>query len=154
MGDQRKCFFHYAIDINIGKFGGAGARKVKEIIYDFAGAEGLLDDLVDNVVPGIILGHLLGKHLNVVGDDGKRRVDFVGDAGSEKAERSELLRLRHLLFHALALRDIVEKQEAANALTGFADQRGNRDVESKEFSLVMEPLLPPPGAIAETHGKG
>jgi hypothetical protein len=49
--------------------------------------------------------------------------------------------LRHLLFHALALRDIVEQQEAANALTRFADQRRDGHVERKKFALVMEALL-------------
>src|SRR5712672_4373060 len=87
VGDQRKSFFDDAIDIDIGKFGSAGARKIQKIIDDFAGAEGLFDDLVDNVVPGIILGHLLGKHLNVIGDDGERSIDFVGHASREKAER-------------------------------------------------------------------
>ena len=45
---------------SIGKFSGACARKTHKIVDDFAGAEGLFDDLVDNVVPGIIFGHLLG----------------------------------------------------------------------------------------------
>src|SRR5467141_3548252 len=139
--DEREGFLDDAIDVDIGQFSRARAREIQKVIDDLAGAESLLDDFVDDGVARIIVGHLLGKHLNVVGDDGKRRVDFVGDAGSKKAERSELLGLRHLLFHALALRDIVEKQEAANALTGFADQRGNRDVEGKKFSLVMEALL-------------
>src|SRR5712672_2590654 len=103
VGDEGKSFFDDAIDIDIGKFGGAGARKIQKIIDDFAGAEGLLDDFVDNVVAGIIFGHLLGKHLNVVGDDGERRIDFMGDAGCEKTQGCELFRLAHLLFHALAL---------------------------------------------------
>src|SRR5882762_4628511 len=81
VGDQRKGFFDYAIDVDISEFSGAGARKIQKIVDDFAGAEGLLHNLVDNVVAGIIFRHLLGEHLNVVGDHGKRRIDFVGHAG-------------------------------------------------------------------------
>src|SRR5712672_1066312 len=133
MGDEGKSFLDYAIDVDIGKFGGAGARKIQKIVYDFAGPEGLLHDLIDDVVPGIIFRHLLGEHLNVVGDDGERRIDFVGHASGEKAERGEFFCLAHLLFHALALGDIVEQKQAADALAGFAHQRSDGDIEREVF---------------------
>src|SRR6202158_1024047 len=139
--NERKSFFDDAIDVDIGQLGGAGAREIQKVIDNFAGPERLLDDFVDDGVARIFVGHLLSKHLNVVGDDRERRIDFVRHTGSEQAEGRELLRLGHLLFHALALRDVVEEQEAADALAGLADQRSNGNVESKEFALVMEPLL-------------
>src|ERR1700730_898755 len=84
--DERKGFFDHAIDINVGKLGGASAREIQKIIDDFAGAEGLFNDFLDDGVTRIIVGHLLGKHLDVIGYDGERRIDFMSDAGSEKAQ--------------------------------------------------------------------
>src|ERR1700756_228868 len=139
--DKRESFLDNAIDIDIGKLRGARAREIQKIIDDFAGPEGLLDDFVDDRVAWIIVGHLLRKHLNVVGDDGERRVDLVSDTRRQKTEGGEFLRLGHLLFHAFALRDIVEEQEAPNALAGLADQRGDGNVEGQKFALMMEPLL-------------
>ena len=65
----------------------------------------------------ISIGHLLGKHLDVVGDDGQRGVDFVRHSRGQQPQRGELLGLAHLLFHAFALRDVVEQKQASDALT-------------------------------------
>src|SRR5712671_3265478 len=154
MGDEGKSFLDYAIDIDIGKFGGAGAGKIQKIVYDFAGPKRLLHDLIDDVVPRIIFRHLLGEHLNVVGDDGERRIDFVGHASGEKAERGELFGLAHLLFHALALGDIVEQQKAADALPGFAHQRSNGNIQRQIFTLVMQALLVDAGDLLFVAARG
>src|SRR2546430_15663014 len=65
----------------------------------------------------------------------------MGHAGGEQPERGELFRLGHLLFHALALRHVVEKQEASDTLVRLADQRRNGNVQDQKFSLMMEPLF-------------
>ena len=43
----------------------------------------------------------------------------------------------HLLFHAFALRDVVEENQAANALTGFADQRRDRNIQDDQTTLAF-----------------
>src|SRR5579859_1303189 len=141
MGNQRKGFLDHPIDIDIGQLSGTGTREIEEVVDDFAGAKGLLDDFFDDAVARIIAGHLLGQHLNVIGNDRQRSIDFVSHAGGKQAEGGQLLGLRHLLFHALALGDIVKEEEPADAFASFADQRGDGDVEREELALVMEALL-------------
>src|SRR5713226_5789859 len=141
MRDQRQRLLDHAIYVNVGKFGDPGAREIQQVVDDFAGAKRLLHNFLDDGVTRIIAGHLLGQQLDEVGDDRERRVDFVGHAGGKQSERRELLGLGHLLFHALALGDVVEEQQTANALAGLADQRGNRDVQRKPFAVMLEALL-------------
>ena len=119
MLDERQSFFEHGVDIDFDEFGGAGAREIQQIVDDFAGAEGLLHDALDRFLARIVGGNLLGEHLDVIGDDGERRIYFVRHAGGEQAERSELLGLHHLIFHAHALGDVVEKNQAAEARAGF-----------------------------------
>ena len=66
MRHQRQRFFHHAIQIHVGQFARAGARKIQQVVDDLAGAEGLLDDFFDDGVPGIIFRHLFGQHLDVI----------------------------------------------------------------------------------------
>src|SRR5208337_4161348 len=68
MRDQRKRFFHEAIQVHIGKFAGPGSREIQQVINNLAGAKGLFDDFFDDGVARITIGHFLGKHLDVVGD--------------------------------------------------------------------------------------
>ena len=46
-----------------------------------------------------------------------------------------------MLFHALALRHVIEQQEAANPHVRFAYQRRNGNVQRKRFPLMLEPLF-------------
>ena len=94
MRDQRKRLLDHVVQVHFGKFRRAGPRKIQQVVDDFAGAERLLDDFVDQLVPRVAAGQLLGQHLNVVGDDRERRIHFVGHAGGQQAERSELLGLQ------------------------------------------------------------
>src|SRR5229473_7031348 len=138
---KRQRLFHHAVYINVRGFRSAGARKIKQIVDDFAGAEGLLNDFFNDGLAGVAFRHLLRQHLNVIGNDRKGRVYFVRDTGREKPKRGQFFCLRHLLFHALPLGHIVEEQKTPDALIRFADQRSDRDVQSKQFALVMESLL-------------
>src|SRR5260370_25229117 len=63
------------------------------------------------------------------------------DTGRKKSKGGQVLRLRHLLFHALPLGQIVEEQESRDALIRLAHQRSDRNVQGKQFALVMESLL-------------
>ena len=127
--DQRKRFLDHGVQIHLGEFRRAGARKIQQIVDDFARAERLLDDFVDQLVARIAAGQLLRQHLNVVGDDGQRRIHFVGDAGGQQAERRELLGLNHLFFQADSLRDVVHQDQPPDAVSGFSDQRRDRNVD-------------------------
>ena len=65
----------------------------------------------------------------------------MSDAGSQKAKRSQFLCLRHLLFHALALGDVVEEQETPDAFGGLADQRSDGNVQCERFALMVQALF-------------
>jgi hypothetical protein len=71
-------------------------EKFKKAVGDLGGAEALLDDLVQNRAQAGVALQLLGEHLRVGGDDGQRRVDLVGHAGGQQANRAELVGLRQL----------------------------------------------------------
>src|SRR2546422_2976281 len=78
----------------------------------------------------------------------------MGDAGREKPERSQLLRLRHLLFQALPLGHIIEEQETPDALIRFAYQWSDRDVQGKQFALVVESLFIDAGNLFLVAARG
>src|SRR5271157_3121484 len=141
MRDQRQRFFHNAIQVHIGKLAGARSREIQQVIDNFAGAEGLLDDFFDDGVARITVGHLLGEHLDVVGDDRQRGVNFVRDSRGQQPQGGELFRLAHLLFHAFALRDVVEEKQPTNALTRFADQRRDRNIQNDQTTLALQAVL-------------
>src|ERR1700675_4426846 len=124
-------FFEHGIQVHFDEFGRAGAGEVEKIVDDFAGAEGLLDDALDGFLPRIVGGDLLGEHLDVVGDDGERRIHLMRHAGSQQAEGSELFGLHHLLFEAHALGDVVEENQAAQTRAVFANQRGDRRIDDQ-----------------------
>src|SRR5689334_11793699 len=67
MLDQRKSFLDYAVKIHFAELGRRGPREVQQAVDDFAGAEGLLSDLLEHARFLLILGHLLGQHLRVTG---------------------------------------------------------------------------------------
>src|SRR5260370_10418922 len=48
VGYKRQRLFHNAVYINVRGFRGAGARQIEELVDDFAGAEGLLDDFFND----------------------------------------------------------------------------------------------------------
>ena len=79
------------VEIDRGTLGAAGAGEVEQAIDDFRGAEALLRDLFENGGETRVAAHLLGQHLGVGGDDGKRCVHFVRDTGGEQADRGEFL---------------------------------------------------------------
>ena len=136
MLDQRESLFDDGIQIHFDEFGGAGAREIQKIVDDLGSAEGLLHDLVNGLLPRIVRGNLLGEHLDVIGDDRERRIHLVGHAGGEQAEGSELLGLHHLLFEAHALGDVVEQDEPAEARSGLAQERRNRDVDDQMMAAA------------------
>src|SRR5208283_3057796 len=103
MRDQRQRFFHNAIQVHIGKLAGARSREIQQVIDNFAGAEGLLDDFFDNGVARIAVAHLL--------------------------------------FHAFALRDVVEEKQAANALTRFANERRDRNIQNDQTTLALQAVF-------------
>src|SRR5271170_5947293 len=138
---ERKGSFDDAIYVNVRGFTCAGAREIQQVVHDFARAEGLLHDFFDDGLPRVAVRHLLAEHLNVIGDDRQRRVDFVRDAGRQETERGELLGLRHLLFHTFALGYVIKEQETADAFGGFADQRRDRNVHRERLALMMQPLF-------------
>ena len=80
-------------------------------------------------VAWIILRQLLGKHLNVVGDDGQRRIHFVGHARSEQAERSQFFGLEQSAPRCDPLGHVVDQNQPADALARFARQRSNGDIQ-------------------------
>src|ERR1700731_1475470 len=151
---QRQGLFDDTVYINVRGFGRAGPRKIEQIVNDFAGAERLLDDFVDDGLAGGSRPHLLRQHLNVVGDDRERRIYFVRDAGREKPKRGQLLGLRHLLFHALALGHVIEEQETADAHIRFAYQRSDRNVQGQRFSLVLKSLFIDAGNLFLVTARG
>src|SRR6185369_11291579 len=83
---QRQCFFDYAVNVEVSDFGGAGAREVQQIIYDFTGTERLLHDLFDDPLARIAFGHLLRQHLDVIRDHREGSIDFVRHACGQQAE--------------------------------------------------------------------
>ena len=59
---------------------------------------------------------LLRKHLGISGDDRQRRIDFMRNAGGQQSDRAELVGLDQAAFQVVAIRDIVEDDQAANLL--------------------------------------
>src|SRR5208337_46503 len=49
--------------------------------------------------------------------------------------------LAHLLFHAFALRDVVEEKQAANALTRFANERRDRNIQNDQTTLALQAVF-------------
>ena len=74
---QRQCFFDHMIHVNVRNFRSAGTRKIQQIIHNFAGSERLLHNFFDNRMSWIVFRHLLGQHLNVVGNHCQRRIYFM-----------------------------------------------------------------------------
>ena len=62
------------------------AREVEQIIDDAGGAVGLTADLLQQRVLRVGLGEHAEEHLRVARNAGQRRVDFVRDAGGQKAD--------------------------------------------------------------------
>ena len=141
MRHQRKRFFHDSVHIDIRQLRGAGPRKIQQVVHDFARAERLLHDFFNNRMPRIVFRHLLCQHLNVIGNHGQRSVHLVRHSRRQQAERRQFLRLRHLLFHPLALRHVVEQQQPSDPLAGLAHQRRNRNVHRQQLALMLHPLL-------------
>src|SRR6266567_895177 len=141
MSHERQGLFDHAVYINVGGFPRSGARKIEQIVNDLAGAKRLLDDFFNDRLARVAFRHLLSEHLNVVGNDRERRIHFVRDAGGEQPKRSQLFRLRHLLFHALALGHVIEEQETANPHVRFAYQWRDGDVQRKRFPVMLESLF-------------
>ena len=81
-----------------------------------------------------IAAHLLREHLRVGRDDGERRVDFVGDAGGEQADGTELVRLCELVFERDAFGDVVDQDDAAHDDEVAREQRRDGDVDSALFA--------------------
>ena len=77
---------------------------------------------------------LLGEHLRVGGDDGQRRVDFVGHAGGQQADGAELVGLRELSFERDALGDVVDQDDAADGDEVAREQRRDGDVGGALFA--------------------
>ena len=78
------------VEVDVGEFGGAGAREIQQAVDDLGGAEGLPGDLFQQ--PGFlrIALHLLGQHLRVGGNHRQRRVDFVRHARGQQADDESL----------------------------------------------------------------
>src|SRR5438445_10954310 len=76
------------------------------------------------------------------------------DAGREKSNGGCLLRLRHLPFQALPLGHIIEEQETPDALIRFAYQWSDRDVQGKQFALVVESLFIDAGNLFLVAARG
>ncbi len=123
MRHEGERLFDDAIQIHVGKLSGSGAREIQQIVDDFAGAKSLLDDFVDDGVARISFRHLLRQHLDVVGNHGERRVDFMSHAGRQQSQGGQLLRLGQLFFHTIALGDVIKEEQAADAFGRLAHQR-------------------------------
>ena len=154
MRHEREGFFDDAIQVDVGEFPGSGARKVQKIIDDFAGAKRLLDDFVDDGVARITVRHLLRQHLDVVGDDGQRRVDFMRDARGQQSKGRQLLGLGQLFFHAVALGDVVEQQQAPDAFGRLADQRSDGNVDDHGLALVFQAVFVNSGDLLLVAARG
>src|SRR5580693_8114438 len=92
-------------------------------------------------LPRIAFGHLLRQHLNVIGNHGQGRIHFVRHARCQQSKRRELFGLRHLLFHPLALRNIIEQQQPPDALARLAHQRSDGNIQRQNFALMMQSLF-------------
>jgi len=147
MGYQRQRFLDNAVHVDVRGFGGSRARKIQKIVDDFAGTKCLLDDLLDDRLPRITVRHLLCQHLDVIRNHSQGRIYFMGDSRGEESKRRQLLGLRHLLCHTLALRDIVEEQETPDTLGGLADERSDGNVQSERFALMVQALFVNPGDL-------
>jgi hypothetical protein len=66
VGYKRQRLFHNAVYINVRGLCGPSAREIEQIVDDFAGAEGLLDDFFDDRLARVTFRHLLRQHLNIV----------------------------------------------------------------------------------------
>ena len=128
MRQQRERFLHHLVQAHRLKFRRAGARKIQQVIHDFARPERLLDDLVDQRLPRIARRQLLGQHLDVVRDHRQRRIHFVRHARRQQAQRGQLLGLQELVLQVRALRDVVQQDQPPDALAFLAHQRRHRDV--------------------------
>ncbi len=125
---QCQCFANDCVQIDLAEFRAAGAREIQQAVDDLRGAEGLLRDLFEQRRQPFIAAHLLGEHLRVGGDDGERRIDFMGDSGGKQADGGELFRLAELGFKLHALGDVVDQDDAANRFEIARDQRRDGDV--------------------------
>src|SRR5215472_13031106 len=123
MRHQRKGFLDDPVHVHVRQLARTGARKVQQIVHDLARPEGLLHDLLNNRLSRVAVRHLLRKHLDVVRNDREGRVDFVRHPGRQNTERGQLLGLGHLLFHAFALRHIIEQHQTPDFFAGLAYQR-------------------------------
>ena len=116
---QRQRLFEHGVQIHFHGFGAARARKIQQVVDDFAGAERLLHDALDRLLPRIVGRNLLRQHLDVIGDHRQRRVHFVRHARRQQAQRRELLGLQHLIFQAHALRDVVQQNQPSQPRAVF-----------------------------------
>ena len=134
MLEQRERVANDLVEVGFAELGGGGAREIQQAVGDLGGAEALLRDLFEHGAEARIAAHLLGEHLRIGGDDGERRVDFVGDAGGEQADGAELVGLGELRFERDALGDVVDEDDAADGDEVAREQRGDGDVGGALFA--------------------
>ena len=101
-------------------------------------------DLVEDLRLARIVGDALGEHLGVARDHGQRRVDLVGHAGGQQADRAEFVGLHELFFELDPFGDVVEDDQTADRLEVFRDQRGGGDVERALLGCHAGPIRSAP----------
>jgi len=103
VGHKRQRLFHDAVTSMSVASAAPVREKIEQIVDDFAGAEGLLDDFFNDSTGAGLLPASASPTSEYSSKSPQGRVYFVSDTGREKPKRGPFFCLRHLLFHALPL---------------------------------------------------
>ena len=127
--DERQDLLEALLEVDALERGLRGAAgEGQEVLDDPGDPVGLgLDLLQDLGVVGV--GELLLEHLDVAGDARQGRVDLVGDAGREQADRGQLLRGQQLLLEVDLVGDVLEDDDRPVGLEGVVEEGRPGDVE-------------------------
>src|SRR3970040_1025675 len=120
--EQQEGIFDHPVEVDFGELRARGAGEAEQVIDDLRSAEGLLDDLFNQLQPRVVAIHLLGQHLDVVGNHRQRGIDLVGHARSQQADGGQLFRLHQLLLEADALGDVIQDDQEAFHLAGLVGE--------------------------------
>ena len=118
------------VDVDRAGFENLLAREVEQTAGEFGAAARRAHDLVEARHRLGVVAQRAHEELQVAHDDGEQIVEVVGDAAGEAAERLHLLRLAKARLEVLPVRDVLEADDGADALS-VLDDRAARELDGR-----------------------